>query len=56
MNCLECGATSKACESQFHEFLAKEFTDPKYWAVHHLTVSAYMIQHSSKLTPEGWLY
>ena len=33
-----------------------EFTDPGYGAVHHLTVAAYMVQHSSKMTPEGWLF
>ena len=25
-------------------------------AVHHLTVATYMLQHSSKLTREGWLH
>ena len=27
-----------------------------YGAVHNLTVATYMIQHSSKLSREGWLY
>ena len=54
MTCPECGAAD--CESRFHEFLALEFTDAGYGIVHHLTVTAYMIQHSSKLTREGWLY
>ena len=54
MTCPECGAAD--CESRFHEFLALEFTDAGYGAVHHLTVTAYMIQHSSKLTREGWLH
>jgi len=44
------------CETRFHEFLVKEFEDPSYGAVHHLTVATYMLQHSSKLTREGWLY
>jgi hypothetical protein len=56
MLCPECCAPDHACESRFNEFLAKEFTDTGYGAVHHLTVAAYMIQHSSKLTKEGWLY
>jgi len=56
MNCPECGALDDTCEARFHEFLALEFTDPNYGAVHHLTVSTYMIQHSSKLTREGWLH
>ena len=56
MNCPECGAADSACESRFHECLAKEFEDPAYGAVHHLTVTAYMLQHSSQLTREGWLH
>lgn len=52
--CPECGATD--CETRFNECLALEFSDPTYGAVHHLTVAAYMLQHSSKLTREGWLY
>lgn len=56
MNCPECGALDNACETRFHEFIVKEFEDPGYGAVHHLTVAAYMIQHSSKLTKEGWLF
>ena len=56
MNCPECGAPDKACETRFQEFLVKEFTDAGYGAAHHLTVAAYMLQHSSKLTREGWLH
>jgi hypothetical protein len=56
MNCPECGAPDSACEARFNECLALEFSDPAYSAVHHLTVAAYMVQHSSKLTREGWLY
>ena len=56
MTCLDCGAPDNACETRFHEFLVKEFEDPSYGAVHHLTVATYMLQHSSKLTREGWLY
>jgi hypothetical protein len=41
---------------RFDEFLVLEFTDAGYGAVHHLTVAAYMLQHSSKLTREGWLH
>lgn len=52
--CPECGAVN--CESRFHEFLALEFSDAAYGTVHHLTVAAYMLQHSSKLTREGWLH
>jgi hypothetical protein len=56
MNCPECGATDNACEARYHECLVKEFEDASYGAVHHLTVAAYMLQHSSKLTQEGWLF
>ncbi len=52
--CPECGADD--CKSRFDEFLALEFTDAGYGAVHHLTVTAYMLQHSSQLTREGWLH
>ncbi len=55
MNCPECGATDTLCKSRFDEFLVLEFTDTGYGAVHHLTVAAYMLQHSSHLTREGWL-
>jgi Family of unknown function (DUF5946) len=54
MNCPECGAYNLACEARFHEFLGLEFSDPDYGAVHHLTVASYMLQHSSKLTGDGW--
>jgi len=56
MKCPECGATDNLCRSRFDEFLVLEFTDAGYGAVHHLTVAAYMVQHSSKMTPEGWRY
>ena len=56
MNCPECGAPDNLCQARFDEFLILEFTDAGYGAVHHLTVAAYMIQHSSKLTREGWLF
>lgn len=56
MDCPECGASDTACESRFHECLALEFQDPAYGIVHHLTVTAYMLQHSSQLTREGWLH
>jgi len=54
--CDECGAPDNECGARFNEFLVKEFEDPRYGKVHNLTVSAYMLQHSSKLTREGWLY
>lgn len=56
MICPDCGAPDNSCEPRFHEFLVKEFEDAGYGAVHHLTVAAYMLQHSSKLTREGGLH
>jgi hypothetical protein len=56
MNCPECGAAETLCQIRFDEFLVLEFTDAAYGAVHHLTVAAYMLQHSRRLTREGWLY
>jgi hypothetical protein len=56
MNCTECGAPDNLCRSRFDEFLALEFSDMGYGEVHNLTVVTYMIQHSSKLSPEGWMY
>ncbi|MBC7876662.1 MAG: hypothetical protein H7Y59_05765 [Anaerolineales bacterium] len=55
-NCPECGVPETLCKTRFDEFLVLEFTDASYGIVHHLTVSAYMLQHSSKLTKEGWLF
>ena len=56
MNCPECGANDSLCKERFEECLALEFSDMRYGAVHHLTVSAYILQHSSQLTREGWLH
>ena len=56
MNCPECGAPENLCQTRFDECLVLEFTDPGYGAVHNLTVATYMLQHSSKMTREGWLY
>ena len=56
MNCPECGALDNLCQTRFDEFLVLEFTDAGYGAVHHLTVATFMIQHSSKMTREGWMY
>ena len=56
MNCPECGALDQLCQTRFDEFLILEFTNAGYGAVHHLTVTAFMIQHSSRMTREGWMY
>ncbi len=54
--CDECGLPGTQCEDRFNVCLAKEFEDAQYGKVHNLTVSTYMLQHSSRLTREGWLY
>ena len=56
VNCPECGALDNLCQTRFDEFLVLEFTDAGYGAVHHLTVATFMVQHSSKMTREGWMY
>ena len=56
MNCPECGAADNLCQARFDEFLVLEFTDPGYGAVHNLTVCTFMIQHSSRISKEGWMY
>ena len=54
--CEECGAPGNSCEARFNDCLAREFEQPTFGKVHNLTVSTYMLQHSSRLTREGWLY
>lgn len=46
--CPDCGAAlaeGTTCRAIFDQFLALEFGDPEYGAVHMLTVACYMIQH-----------
>lgn len=50
--CAQCG--SLCCEETFHRFLAREYVEAGYGAVHHLTVAAYMLQHPQQLSEEGW--
>lgn len=57
-HCPECGAPRAAddsCRERFDRCLAREFSDPAYGAVHHLTVAAYVLQHPSRLSRPGWL-
>jgi hypothetical protein len=56
MGCPECGDRDNLCQARFDEFLILEFTDAGYSAVHHLTVATFMVQHSSRMTREGWMY
>ena len=56
--CPSCGAVweiGQDCQQKFNECIALEFSDPAFGAVHHLTVPAFMLQHSGKLTDEGKL-
>ena len=55
-SCPECGAQGNKCQARFEEYLVLEFTDPDYGVVHHLTVATFMLQHSSRMTGEGWLH
>lgn len=50
--CNECGAAG--CQDAFDECLALEFRNPDYFAVHHLTVAAFTVQHPSLLSAHGW--
>lgn len=46
--CAECGAklsAGESCQALFEAFLALEFSDPAFGAVHFLTVACFMIQH-----------
>ena len=55
--CPECGAIwseEDNCTARFQRFMALEMTDSAYWAVHHLTVAAYMLQHPRQLSLRGW--
>lgn len=43
------------CWDLFGACMEKEYTNPDFGAVHHLTVAAYMLQHPSRLSRQGWL-
>jgi len=56
--CPECGANfdeTESCYDRFGVLLEREFTDPEFGRVHHLTVPAYMLQHPSRLSFKGWI-
>lgn len=59
--CPDCGAPvadGSTCRAMFDELLAHEYAFPaSFGAVHHLTVSAYFLQHPrgfSRATISGW--
>lgn len=57
--CPECGAIwqeGQTCQDYFYQMLAWEHEKPGNWAVHHLTVLCYHLQHPSLYSPEGLRY
>ena len=55
--CRSCGARwtdGEPCDARFDRALSLEFTDAAYAAVHHLTVTAYLLQHD-RYSHDGWL-
>ena len=54
--CPECGAAladGASCETDFHQLLFWETENPANWAVHHLTVLCYHLQHPSLYSQDG---
>jgi hypothetical protein len=55
--CPECGAAyrdGKTCADHFHQMLAWEYANEHgVWAVHHLTVLCYYLQHPSQQSSDG---
>ncbi len=55
--CPQCGASYEAdetCEERFNAGQALEFSDPAYFAVHHLSVPCFLLQHN-RYSREGWV-
>ena len=55
--CPQCDAQlrpSEACQDRFNEGQLKEIEEPARYAVHHLSVPSYMLQHNV-YSREGWL-
>ncbi len=55
--CPQCGAffvDVETCQDYFDTCQLKEIEQPAYYAVHHLSVPCYMLQHNA-YAPEGWL-
>lgn len=55
--CPACGArldNNVECRTRFDEILGLEFSKPAYFAVHHLSVAAYQLQHNH-YSREGWI-
>jgi len=55
--CPQCGATfpsGETCRERFATTQMMELEDPAYYAVHHLSVPCYMLQHKG-YSRDGWL-
>lgn len=55
--CPDCGARLPAGQSCYESFTAgqlKELDNPAYWAVHHLSVPCWLLQHD-RYSRDGWL-
>ena len=55
--CAQCGAiftTDETCQNRFNIAQIKEQEQPAYYAVHHLSVPCYMLQHNA-YSREGWI-
>jgi hypothetical protein len=45
--------SSPGCWAAFGEVLAREYSDPRYMAVHRMTVDAYAVQHPGHSSPQS---
>ncbi len=55
--CPQCKAvftTDETCQDRFNIIQMKEQEQPAYYAVHHLSVPCYMLQHNA-YSREGWI-
>lgn len=55
--CPQCGAhflTEETCQDRFTQQQFKEVEQPAYYAVHHLSVPCFMLQHNA-YSHRGWL-
>lgn len=55
--CPQCGAiftTDETCQDRFNVSQLQEVEQPAYYAVHHLSVPCYMLQHNI-YSRQGWL-
>ena len=55
--CPQCGAvftTDETCQDRFNVSQLKEIEQPAFYAVHHLSVPCYMLQHNV-YSRQGWL-